>query len=48
MCASCVDEFSGKLLINKDKIEFFNNFSKDVFPHKIEAKGNYAVYIAWS
>lgn len=41
-CASCIDEFTDKPLLNKDKVD------NEVYPHKIEAKGNYSVYIAWS
>jgi ATP-binding protein involved in chromosome partitioning len=41
-CAACIDEFSGKKLINEESVD------KDVFPYKIEPKGNYAVAIVWS
>lgn len=41
-CALCVDEFTGKQLSDKKKI------NEDVFPYKIEPKGNYAVAIVWS
>jgi DUF971 family protein len=41
-CAACVDEFTGKKLSRDDKI------NEDVFPSKIEPKGNYAVAIVWS
>jgi len=41
-CALCVDEFSGKKIMNKEKIP------DSVFPAKIEKKGNYAVAIIWS
>lgn len=41
-CALCIDEFSGKPLVKEDSIR------EDVFPHKIEPKGNYAVAIIWS
>ena len=41
-CALCVDEFSGKKLLEKNKID------PEVYPYKIEPKGNYAVAIVWS
>ncbi len=41
-CALCIDEFTGKKLIKEDTIP------QDVFPGKIEPKGNYAVAIVWS
>jgi len=41
-CALCVEEFSGKPLIKEDSIR------EDVYPYKIEPKGNYAVAIIWS
>ena len=41
-CALCVDEFSGKKLLET------KNVNEDVFPYKIEPKGNYAVAIVWS
>lgn len=36
-CALCEDEFTGKKLSKKEKLE------KSVFPTKIESKGNYAI-----
>lgn len=42
MCAECIDEFSGKTLFKESDIR------EDVFPSKIEVKGNYAVGIFWS
>jgi DUF971 family protein len=41
-CALCVDEFTGNKLL-KDE-----NIRPDVFPSKIEPKGNYAVAVMWS
>ena len=41
-CALCIDEFTGKPLIKENTIQ------EDVFPYKIEPKGNYAVAIVWS
>jgi DUF971 family protein len=41
-CAACIDEFTGKKLIKDDLIR------EDVFPAKIEPKGNYAVAVVWS
>jgi len=41
-CALCVEEFSGKPLIKEGSIR------EDVYPYKIEPKGNYAVAVIWS
>ncbi|CAG9335494.1 unnamed protein product [Blepharisma stoltei] len=41
-CAACVDEFSGVQLFKPEQIP------EDVYPLKIEAKGNYAVAVTWS
>jgi len=41
-CALCVDEFSGRKILEQ------KNITSDVFPYKIEPKGNYAVAIVWS
>lgn len=41
-CASCVDEWSGKKLISREKIP------DDISPTKIVAVGHYAVSIHWS
>ena len=41
-CALCIDEFSGKKIMNE------KNIDPDVYPYKIEPKGNYAVAIVWS
>ena len=41
-CAGCIDELSGALLIRKTEID------PEVYPTKIEEKGNYAVAIVWS
>lgn len=41
-CAACIDEFTGKRLIKDESIR------EDVFPAKIEPKGNYAVAVVWS
>lgn len=41
-CALCVDEFTGQPMIKEGSIR------EDVFPTKIEPKGNYAVAIIWS
>jgi ATP-binding protein involved in chromosome partitioning len=38
----CVDELSGKNVLNEKTIP------ADVFPAKIEPKGNYAVAMVWS
>lgn len=42
ICAACIDEFSGAKLL-KDK-----NIPEDVYPLKMEEKGNYAVAVVWS
>ena len=41
-CALCIDEFTGQQILNAGKI------SKEVYPSKIEEKGNYAVAVVWS
>lgn len=41
-CALCIDEFTGKKLLKENEIK------DDVFPTKMEPKGNYAVAIVWS
>lgn len=41
-CAGCVDEFSGRQLFNPQSIP------KDVYPLRMETKGNYAVAVVWS
>jgi DUF971 family protein len=41
-CAACIDELSGKALLNERSVP------AEVFPGKIEPKGNYAVAIVWS
>lgn len=41
-CAACIDELSGALLIKKEEID------SEVFPSRIEEKGNYAVAVVWS
>lgn len=41
-CAGCIDELSGAMLINKKEID------PEVFPSRIEEKGNYAVAVVWS
>ena len=41
-CAGCVDEFSGVKLFRKEDIPV------DVYPTKIQPKGNYAVGVVWS
>ncbi len=41
-CAGCIDELSGAMLIRKNEID------PEVYPTKIEEKGNYAVAIVWS
>ncbi len=41
-CALCIEEFTGKPLIKEGTIR------EDVYPTKIEPKGNYAVAIIWS
>lgn len=42
ICAGCIHELTGEVIINKDKID------KNVFPKVIEPKGNYAVSVVWS
>ena len=42
ICAACIDEFSGVKLI-KDK-----NIPENIYPTRMEDKGNYAVAIVWS
>lgn len=41
-CAGCIDEFSGQKLFRPEVIP------KDVYPIKLEYKGNYAVAVIWS
>ena len=41
-CALCIDEFTGNKLLKEEDLD------KEVFPHKIEPKGKYAVAIIWS
>lgn len=41
-CAGCIDEFSGQKLFRPESIP------TDVFPIKLEYKGNYAVAVIWS
>ena len=41
-CALCIDELSGAMLIKKEEVD------PEVFPSKIEEKGNYAVAVVWS
>ena len=41
-CALCIDELTGALLIKKEEID------PEVYPTKIEEKGNYAVAVVWS
>lgn len=41
-CALCIDEFTGNKLLDPKKIP------EDVYPYKIEQKGNYAVAVIWS
>lgn len=41
-CAGCIDEFSGQKLFRPE------NIPKDVYPIKMEYKGNYAVAVVWS
>lgn len=41
-CALCIDEFTGQKLSKDEAIR------EDVFPSKIEPKGNYAVAVIWS
>ncbi|OMJ88005.1 hypothetical protein SteCoe_10161 [Stentor coeruleus] len=41
-CAGCIDEFSGQKLFRPEQIP------QDVYPVKMEYKGNYAVAVVWS
>lgn len=41
-CASCLEEWSGRRIINPDTIP------EDIQPVKMEFVGNYAVKIVWS
>eukprot|EP00357_Protocruzia_adherens_P012901 CAMPEP_0115029072 /NCGR_PEP_ID=MMETSP0216-20121206/36749_1 /TAXON_ID=223996 /ORGANISM="Protocruzia adherens, Strain Boccale" /LENGTH=463 /DNA_ID=CAMNT_0002405519 /DNA_START=98 /DNA_END=1486 /DNA_ORIENTATION=- len=41
-CALCVDEFTGVQIMDPRQV------AEDVYPLKLEAKGNYAVAIIWS
>lgn len=41
-CALCIDEMSGKNVLNEKSVP------QEVFPSKIEPKGNYAVAMVWS
>jgi ATP-binding protein involved in chromosome partitioning len=42
ICAACVDEFSGAKIL-KDK-----QIPENIYPTRMEDKGNYAVAIVWS
>ena len=42
ICAGCIDEFSGKSLLQSKTIP------DDVYPVRLENKGNYAVAVVWS
>lgn len=42
ICAACIDEMNGKVILDKSKVPI------DVYPLKIEVKGNYAVAVVWS
>jgi DUF971 family protein len=41
-CASCVDEWTGKKLLNEKEIP------SSIFPRRLDAVGRYAVRIVWS
>lgn len=41
-CAVCIDELSGAMLVKKEEID------PEVYPTRIEEKGNYAVAMVWS
>ena len=41
-CAVCIDELSGAMLIKREEVD------PQVYPTKIEDKGNYAVAVVWS
>jgi DUF971 family protein len=41
-CAACIDEFSGRQMLKPETVP------TDVYPLRIEAKGNYAVAMVWS
>jgi DUF971 family protein len=41
-CAACIDEFTGALVLQKDKVP------ADVKPTTIAPQGNYAVAVTWS
>jgi DUF971 family protein len=41
-CAACIDEFTGALVLQKDKVP------ADVRPTTIAPQGNYAVAVTWS
>lgn len=41
-CAGCIDELSGAMILKKDSID------PEVYPVRIEEKGNYAVAVVWS
>jgi ATP-binding protein involved in chromosome partitioning len=41
-CAACIDELSGAMIIKKEEID------PEVYPTRIEEKGNYAVAVVWS
>lgn len=42
ICAGCIDEMTGTSLLKNKKIP------QDVYPLKLEDKGNYAVAVVWS
>jgi DUF971 family protein len=42
ICAGCIDEMSGKSILDHKIIP------EDVYPVRLENKGNYAVAIIWS
>ena len=47
ICAACVDEFSGKFLLIEGK-KILQKIKDDVYPLKMEEKGNYAIAVVWS
>lgn len=42
MCSECVDERTGEILVDLGKLD------PEVYPVRIEQRGNYAVGVVWS
>ena len=42
ICAACIDEFTGAKILNE------KNIPENIYPTRLEDKGNYAVAVVWS